>query len=158
MDLREAMRNANALMHLHGLDSQGWRVEYDRAVRSFGACHFRSKRITLSRVLTETATAEQVRNTMLHEIAHALVGGEAGHGPVWRAMHRRIGGTGERVGRATTEQLQAITYRWVGKCPQGHEFKRHRLTKALKANGLCLRCSYRVDRRISWVDTSVPAR
>lgn len=158
MDLRDAMRNANALMHIHGLDSKGWRVEYDRAVRSFGACHYSSKRITLSRVLTETATAEQVRNTMLHEIAHALVGHDAGHGPVWRAMHRRIGGTGERIGRATTEQLQAITYRWVGKCPQGHEFRRHRLTKAVRYGALCQSCPRHLSRLVSWVDTTRAVR
>jgi len=36
------------------------------------------------------------RNTVLHEIAHLLVGPGNGHNRRWKAMHRRIGGNAER--------------------------------------------------------------
>lgn len=154
MDTREALRNARALMHLHGLDAQGWTVGLDRAKRSFGQCDFATKTITLSRLLTETATTEQVYNTVLHEIAHALVGRKAGHGPLWRATHRRIGGDGQRTGRATAEQRQAVPYRWIGTCAHGHEYKRHKLLKKVRDTG---RCPYGCG-SLSWVDTRVAVR
>ena len=36
---------------------------------------------------------EEIRDTVLHEIAHAIAGPEAGHGPLWKATARRIGAT-----------------------------------------------------------------
>ena len=36
---------------------------------------------------------EQIRDTVLHEIAHAIAGREAGHGPLWKVTARRIGAT-----------------------------------------------------------------
>lgn len=35
--------------------------------------------------------AKEVHETILHEIAHALAGPGAGHGPKWREMARRVG-------------------------------------------------------------------
>ena len=32
-------------------------------------------------------------DNLLHEIAHAIVGREAGHGPLWKVTARRIGAT-----------------------------------------------------------------
>lgn len=39
-----------------------------------------------------------VRDTILHEIAHALAGHAAGHGPVWKGVCRRIGARPVRCG------------------------------------------------------------
>ena len=36
---------------------------------------------------------EQLLDTVLHEIAHAIAGHEAGHGLLWKATARRIGAT-----------------------------------------------------------------
>ena len=43
------------------------------------------------------AEEDVVRQTMLHEIAHALVGYEAAHGPVWKRKAAEIGYTGKRT-------------------------------------------------------------
>jgi predicted SprT family Zn-dependent metalloprotease len=154
MDTREAVRNATALLHIHGLAQQGWTVKLDRAKARFGQCNYTTKTISLSRALTESTTRERVENTVLHEIAHALVGRKAGHGPVWQAAHRRIGGTGRRTGQATTEQREAVPYRWIGTCARGHEYKRHKLLKKVKDHG---RCAYGCG-LLSWVDTSLSVR
>ena len=39
----------------------------------------------------------EVRETILHEIAHARVGASHGHDAVWQAEARRIGSTGRRL-------------------------------------------------------------
>ena len=79
---------ARQLMNRHGLSD--WAFGFDHARRRFGSCRCGSKRITLSRPLTLLNTEEQVRNTILHEIAHALTPG-AGHGARWRQKCREIG-------------------------------------------------------------------
>jgi len=39
------------------------------------------------------ASSEQLTDTILHEIAHALAGPAAKHGPAWKAIARRLGAT-----------------------------------------------------------------
>jgi predicted SprT family Zn-dependent metalloprotease len=72
----------------HGLS--GWTFRFDHARRRFGSCRYGEKAITLSRPLTLLNDAGQVRDTILHEIAHALCPGE-GHGPNWKEQCRQIG-------------------------------------------------------------------
>ena len=37
-----------------------------------------------------------LRRTVTHEAAHIIAGHAAGHGPAWRAVHRAMGGKGDR--------------------------------------------------------------
>jgi predicted SprT family Zn-dependent metalloprotease len=76
------------LIREHGL--LGWRFEFDHARRRFGACRVQRKQITLSRPLVLLNSPEQVRDTLLHEIAHALTPGD-GHGRRWKAKCIEIG-------------------------------------------------------------------
>ena len=41
----------------------------------------------------EKSGGAEIRDTVLHEIAHALVGPEARHGPEWKAIAKRLGAT-----------------------------------------------------------------
>jgi len=82
------MTLARTLMNQHGLS--GWRFAFDHARRRFGSCRYSAKTITLSRPLTLLNAEEQVRDTLLHEIAHALTPGD-GHGAKWKAMCLQIG-------------------------------------------------------------------
>ena len=72
----------------HGLDS---RVR--RGQKRLGDCHFRYHVIRISRTHALEGSEEQIRDTVLHEIAHAIAGHGAGHGPLWKATARRIGAT-----------------------------------------------------------------
>ena len=88
MNLIEASNLARALMAQHGLD--GWSFAFDHARRRFGRCDYTHRQITLSKPLTFLNPLEEVRDTILHEIAHALAPG-AKHGPRWRAVCQHIG-------------------------------------------------------------------
>src|SRR3954468_12751994 len=94
MDLQEARRLATALMAEHGLS--GWRLVLDSAKTRAGVCRAQRKEIGLSRHLTALHAEPEVRDTVLHEIAHALVGPAHGHDEVWRATALRIGCSGRR--------------------------------------------------------------
>ncbi|HSV14163.1 MAG TPA: SprT-like domain-containing protein [Tepidisphaeraceae bacterium] len=88
MNLYEAAHLARELLKWHGLHD--WQFAFDHARRRFGRCDYTHRRITLSRSLTFLNPVDEVRDTILHEIAHALTPG-AKHGPRWRAKCRQIG-------------------------------------------------------------------
>lgn len=93
MNLYESAHLARSLMSEHGLT--GWSFAFDHARRRFGACNYTRKRITLSRPLVLLNGIDAVRDTVLHEIAHALCPGDR-HGPRWRAMCARLGANPKR--------------------------------------------------------------
>ena len=82
---------AQRLMDDHGLT--GWTLAFVEAKRRLGDCHFRHRVIRISRTHALEGSEEQIRDTVLHEIAHAIAGREAGHGPLWKVTARRIGAT-----------------------------------------------------------------
>ncbi len=82
---------ARGLMEEHGLAD--WTLAFVEAKRRLGDCHFGDRVIRISRAHALQGSEEQIRDTVLHEIAHAIAGPEAGHGPLWKATARRIGAT-----------------------------------------------------------------
>ncbi|NCA70157.1 MAG: sprT domain-containing protein [Sphingobacteriia bacterium] len=71
-----------------------WSFGWNRRLRAHGLCRFDRRCIELSAVLTaHEPDGDFVLNTIRHEIAHALAGPGAGHGPRWRAWAVRVGCT-----------------------------------------------------------------
>lgn len=134
MKLVEAEHLAISLMQHHGLYT--WRFEYDNAKKRFGCCHYSRKLISLSQHLVRINDVEQVRDTILHEIAHALVGPQHGHGPVWRKKALEIGCNGERC--FTSKDTNIVMGKYVASCPKcGHIHTKHRRPKRESSCGVC---------------------
>lgn len=91
MDIFQANKIGIELVDRHGLLDLGWHFKMDNAKRRFGVCKFRSKTISISIPLTRLNSEEQVTDTILHEIAHALVGPKHGHDHVWKVKAEEIG-------------------------------------------------------------------
>lgn len=132
MELGAAYALANSLVAEHGLD--GWRVVYDRAKTRAGVCRPAQREIGLSAPLTRLHDEAEVRETVLHEIAHALVGPRHGHDAVWKAAARRIGCTGERC---LSPEAPRVDAPWIGTCPGGHTVQRHRRPERVYFCGRC---------------------
>jgi predicted SprT family Zn-dependent metalloprotease len=132
VDLRDAYAMAEYLLEVHGLDD--WQVSYDNAKRRAGICRFAEQTLGLSAPLTAVHTEDDVRDTILHEIAHALVGPAHGHDATWLAMARRIGSSGERCVSPDSPTPPAA---WLGACPGGHTLERHRRPERVLTCGLC---------------------
>jgi predicted SprT family Zn-dependent metalloprotease len=132
VDLRDAYAMAEYLLEVHGLDD--WQVSYDNAKRRAGICKFAEQTLGLSAPLTAVHTEDDVRDTILHEIAHALVGPAHGHDATWLAMARRIGSSGERCVSPDSPTPPAA---WLGACPGGHTLERHRRPERVLTCGLC---------------------
>lgn len=88
---------ALGLMRRHGLNT--WDFEFDHSTRRAGCCNYHDRRISISFDLARNASEDDVRETLLHEIAHALVGKKHTHDAVWKAKAREIGCAGERCHR-----------------------------------------------------------
>lgn len=137
MNQEQARTEALTLMAKHGL--VGWSLAFNNRKSTMGLCSYTKKRITLSRLHIEHDSDEAVRNTILHEIAHALCSKADGHGPVWKAMARKIGARPERCGES--QLAHAIKHRWIGHCTKcGPVYKRHRLARHLRHDSICHRC------------------
>ncbi|MDP9821063.1 putative SprT family Zn-dependent metalloprotease [Nocardioides massiliensis] len=80
-----------------------------RQVRRFGSIHFETipYAIHLSRRWLQHGSREQAEDTIRHEVAHAVAGSLAGHGPAWKEVARRLGATPEACATATAEEREA---------------------------------------------------
>jgi len=97
MVLNEAKKLALELMEQNELISKGWVFQFDSSVRRFGGCYLERKIITLSAKLVELNIESEVKDTILHEIAHALAPShEEAHGEQWKQMCSKIGARPER--------------------------------------------------------------
>ncbi|WP_371683697.1 SprT-like domain-containing protein [Flaviflexus sp.] len=133
MDLPAARTLATSLMAQHGVD---WDFKWDRAKKRAGQTNFTTRTVTLSGHLTKLCTEEQVRQTVLHEIAHVLVGPGHGHGPVWQKKAKEIGADPKR---STGPDFPKAPAPWQATCPAGHVHYRYRKPTRPVSCGLCSR-------------------
>jgi len=136
---------ANALIALHLDDS--WSFGFDNAKTRAGLCNYTRKRITVSRYLAEKFEDDAIHQTLLHEVAHAMAGPRAGHGPKWKAVANELGYEGGRLHDGPIANELAP---WVGTCPAGHIIHRYRRPTRPMACGKCAR-RYDPANAIQWV-------
>lgn len=133
MQPKNAKLLALKLMHMHGLIKAGWDFKFDNAKIRFGLCNYRTKVISLSRHLVKLNDEAATIDTLLHEIAHALVGHKHGHNRVWRTKAREIGCNGMRC-----HTHETVAPKYTGHCPScKREIKKHRRNAV--ACGKCCR-------------------
>ena len=151
MEVTQALAVGRRLLREHGLDD--WTIVADRAKTRAGVCRFPRRQIGLSAPITRLHDEAEVLDTILHEIAHALVGPQHGHDAVWKAKAREIGCSGERCVSSDSPRVPGD---WVGRCPAGHEKSRHRAPTRLMS---CGECSRRFDPRhlFAWSYRGRPA-
>jgi predicted SprT family Zn-dependent metalloprotease len=89
MNLTEAINLTRRNLSHHGL--KNWRIKIDRQRNRFGACNHKIRHISLSMYLVSLNEERIVLNTILHEIAHAIVGPGHGHDSVWQETAKLIG-------------------------------------------------------------------
>ncbi len=121
-----------------GLEA-GWRLAFDLAPARGGICRYKEKLITLSVSYCLKASKGNIVNTILHEIAHAIVGPGHGHDAIWKATARRIGCTAERCHR-----VEHTLPRWRGRCGCSQEWKRQRLTQRART-AFCSKCKKSIE-------------
>lgn len=135
------IKNAHILLADKMLDSQGWKFKYDTSKSRAGLCDYNKKIISLSKhlVLNTEISYDQIHNTLLHEIAHAIVGPYHHHNSVWRKKALEIGCDGKRC-----HNMQIAKPKYFLICEHNcFKKKYHRLTnKSLNKykNSGCAKC------------------
>jgi predicted SprT family Zn-dependent metalloprotease len=149
MELSRASNLAFNLMAKHGLIEKGWRFEFDNARRRFGVCRFGTKRIGLSQHLVSLNDEAKVKDTILHEIAHALVGVKHGHDWVWRAKAIEIGCDGERC--YSSDEVVTPESRYIAECCGCKKtYKKHRKPRSTGSCGKCSGGRYNPTYKLEW--------
>lgn len=137
-NMEQCTRLAIRLMTKHGLLTHGWRFGYDRAKTRCGICDYNAKTIKLSvHYVMDTSVAwGDIRNTILHEIAHAIAGYDASHGEVWKQAALSIGCNGSTCN--TKWKGVYANYRLWCHCRRV-DVLRYRLSSKFK-KGVCAYC------------------
>lgn len=139
MNLNEVEKQAKALMTAHGVGSLGF--AFDNGKRRIGACHYKrigntvlAKKITLSRHYAVLLPKEEIRDVILHEIAHALTPGH-GHDAVWKAACRKVGAKPSRCAAPSASPAAPIE----GRCPKCDVkvSEHHRMPRAVYVHRIC---------------------
>jgi predicted SprT family Zn-dependent metalloprotease len=134
-ELRRVRQWADALIALH-LDPARWTFAFDNAKTRAGLCDYGKRRITVSRHLAGRYDDDEIHQVLLHEVAHAIAGSKAGHGPRWRSVAADLGYVG---GRLHDGAIASELAPWIGRCPAGHEHYRYRTPAKPLACGQCAR-------------------
>lgn len=121
----------------HGLND--WTFEWDRALSRFGSCHHSQKKITVSLKLVKINSFEDCKDTILHEIAHALAGYREGHGPYWKQICIKIGAKPERC--YDSDKIKAVESKYTEYCSNcDYTCPRHRKSPATARPKACYYC------------------
>ena len=122
MNQRDAELMAIRLIEQH-LPGGKWTFQWTNSVRNCGLCRYHPPTILLSRQYVTRNPEPLVRNTVLHEIAHALAGSRAGHGPEWKQVCRTVGCLPKRLNHSAVMP----TGKWRATCGGCDRlFSRHR--------------------------------
>jgi predicted SprT family Zn-dependent metalloprotease len=127
---------ARTMMNEHGLS--GWAFTFDRAKRRAGNCNHTWKKISLSYYYVSSDNSdEDIKDTILHEIAHALAGPGHGHDAYWKSICRRIGA---KPKRCYGNDVVMPTGRYKAVCDScKKEYYKHRRPKRLDS-WFCRKC------------------
>lgn len=122
------------LLEEHGL--YGWSVKLTQAYREIGKCNYTHKVINISLKIARVSPWEDVLDTILHEVAHAIAGPGKGHGAEWRHIARNLGIMNPSpYGQFDETKIDP----WVGTCSQGHTITMARAPQRVRYCALCMK-------------------
>ena len=129
---------AEAKLKEHGLASKGWTFGWQNYRRAFGTCHYSIKMIKLSLPMLKSGeSVEAMKGTIMHEVAHAIAGDKAGHGPVWKAAMIQLG---QKPNRCRPSDGAKPDFKWRLSC-ESCDFSQGYFRKpATAAYGSCPVC------------------
>lgn len=78
---------------LRKYDLADTKIEFRNHFEALGKCHANGVKITLLLQHCLNDDMVEIKNTLLHEIAHAIVGIENGHNEVWQEKAKELGVT-----------------------------------------------------------------
>lgn len=136
--------NLDGGFYRYNIGNNGYRFSWMKSIRSIGRCQHTTKEIQLSRqmvaALIKSGINEKVKDTILHEIAHAIArihyGKGVAHDHRWETIARQIGCSANA--RFFSADLKFIKSKYTLICDNcGAESPRSRLPKRKHSCGIC---------------------
>jgi len=96
----------------------GWEIDFSNRKRTLGHCNCTKKLISISNAYLKTNTFPVMKDTLLHEIAHALQfekTGKTDHGKSWKSIARDVGCRPVRC--ADLKEVNLPSAKYIGTCP-----------------------------------------
>lgn len=112
----------------------GWIIKFNNAKRACGICLYDKKIISFSRYYVLLNNYEDIKNTILHEIAHALSPFGSHHNKIWKRKAMEIGCKAERINHNAIMPEGKYKY-YCKRC--GEKTGTHRKLKGPRACKLC---------------------
>lgn len=131
-----------------GLLEQGWKFKISNTKTALGRCSHMRKEVEFSKHYLHIDD-DEILDTILHEIAHALIDPKHGHDYMWKMMARKVGANPQRTTEAHIEPSAGYNYAMI--CPScGRRWNRYRMRKR-NFGGKCPDCKvtvkiYRIER------------
>ena len=117
------------LLWKYNLYKKNWTFSFDNAHCSGGQTWVHQKKITLSKKYVERVNISDIKDTLIHEIAHALVDPKSNHNDIWRNKFISIGGSG-RIYCKCFEKLSDFKWKYsCKKCDlsQGYCYRKYKI-------------------------------
>lgn len=145
MKIEKAKELAMMLMRENKLTE--WKLHFDNARNRFGKCSHTLKQINLSTILVKLNDEQKVKETILHEIAHATIGPGNGHNRKWKTAAVSIGCNAERC---FADEVITPRATFTGTCPTcKREIQRHARRASLSCGGCC-KGRYNPEHKFVW--------
>ena len=117
---------ASQKLYQHGL--QEWTFGFGNFGRRLGVCKYRINRIEIAEYYAANNPIEEVMDTLMHEIAHALTPGHK-HNSVWRAMAVQLGA---RPKSCAISEVAVKPGEWQAKCDCGKVYHKYKNAPGLE--------------------------
>jgi len=135
-----------ALMDANGLTL--WKIRVTKKKLSAGTSFLKEKTIGLSSYYMDYVTDDVLRNTMLHEIAHAIdyeQRGYSNHDNHWKRIAMRIGATPSRAVTQNKEYYATLPSKYELVCSRcGYSDPAFRQPKRNYICGRCYKFGYKI--------------
>ena len=136
----------------HGLSEKGWSYSPTSDKRRIGVCNYSSKTIGISEPLSTCVGLDEVKQAIIHEVAHALVGSEVGHGKLWKETVEALGGV-PVVELVIPGVLEVDS--WRGECNKGHQISMAAAPRRVRSCHYCSD-SFEVENILHWSKDGQP--
>jgi predicted metal-dependent hydrolase len=141
MTINQSIILAKKLINKHK-ELKYWTVALNKRKSAFGVCNYTKKQIQLSEILIPIMKDEAIKDTIIHEIAHALTKGH-NHDKVWKAKCIELGSDGKRchgIEKYIDGKCQQIVLEKIAKytlvCPHcGEKYHRYRKPRKIPSCG-----------------------